>query len=135
MNLGADVFAFLPIARAQAESRMTETFDFYYVTSNVIPDGEIDPQDVETPVHSDIPGRLRFPSLNVSDRESAGQMVGVQDVTVSVAVGATPNVREGHFCRVTASEADVSLVGRVFRVSGSPQAGSVTAHRYPLQEE
>jgi hypothetical protein len=26
------------------------------------------------------------------------------------------------------------LVGRVFRVSDRPQAGQVTAHRYPVEE-
>lgn len=124
----------LALGRRQAESRFTEAFEFFSVESGVIPDGQIDPVDVETVLYT-VPGRIRFPSLNVSDRESAGQLVGVQDITASVAVGATPGVREGHFCRVVSSSVDATLAGRVLRVSGSPQSGQVSAHRYPLTEE
>lgn len=123
----------LAASRAYAATRFTEVLEFFSVESGVIPDGQIDPVDVETILYT-VPGRLRFPSLNVSDRESAGQLVGVQDITASVAVGATPGVLEGHFCRVVSSSVDASLAGRVLRVSGSPQAGQVSAHRYPLEE-
>ena len=124
----------LAMARAQAASRFTETFTFFYVTSGEIPDGEIDPVDVETVVHADIPGLVKFHTVQVSDREAAGQLIGVQQLTVKVAVGSTPNVREDHLCRVTASTVDTSLIGRVFRVSGWPQGGQTTSHRYPVEE-
>lgn len=112
----------------------SETFDFFYVTTGVIPDGEIDPVDVETIVHGDIPGLLKSHTIQVSDREAAGQLVGVQQLMVKVGVDSTPDVREGHFCRCTASTVDASLVGRVVRIAGWPQGGQTTSHRYPVEE-
>lgn len=124
----------LAMGRAQAESRFTETVTFFSESLGAIPDGGIDPAVVETVIHADILGRIKFPSLNVSDREAAGQLVAVQSPEVHVAVGAAPNVREGHFARVTASTVDASLVGRKFRITGWPQSGTVTSHRYPVTE-
>jgi len=113
----------------------TETFTFFSESLGEIPEGEIEPEVIETVIHADIPGRIKFPSLNVSDREQAGQLVAIQSPEVHVAVGSTPDVEPGHFCRVTASTVDPSLVGpRKFRVSGMPQSGQVTSHRYPVEE-
>lgn len=120
--------------RAFVAEGFTETLTFYRVEAGVIPDGQIDPVDVEIIIHADISGQVKFHTVQVSDREQAGQLIGVQQLTVKVAVGSTPNVREGHFCRVTASTADVSLVGRVFRIAGWPQGGQTTSHRYPVEE-
>lgn len=115
-------------------SGFTETFTFFSEAFGEIPVGGTDPAIVETVIHADVPGRIKFPSMVVSDREAAGQLVAMQSPEVHVAVGSTPNVREGHMCRVTASTVDVSLVGRKFRVAGWPQGGSTTSHRYPVTE-
>ena len=124
----------LRMGRAQAEARFTETFDFFSESEGPIPEGQIDPSVIETPLYSDIPGRIKFPSLNVSDREQAGQLVAVQSPEVHVAVGATPNVKTDHFARCTASTVDPSLVGRKVRIAGMPVGGQVTATRYPVSE-
>lgn len=120
--------------REFVEEGFTETVTFFYTEPGEIPEGDINPVDVEIAVHSDVPALVKYPSLNVSPRESAGQMLGVQDITVKVAVASTPGVHEGHFCRVISSTVDPTLVGRKFRVSGWPQSGQVTSHRYPLEE-
>ena len=44
-----------------------------------------------------------------------------------------PDVTVDTLWRVTASTVDPSLVGRVFRTKGLPQAGQVTAHRFPVE--
>lgn len=124
----------LRMGRAQAASRFTETFDFFFETPGPPPEGEIDPVMVPTITHANIPGRIKFPSLNVSDRELAGQLVAVQSPEVHVAVGSTPNVKTDHFARCTASTVDPSLVGRKLRIAGLPVGGQVTATRYPVSE-
>lgn len=124
----------LGMGRAQNESRFTETLEFFSRVEGVIPDGQIDPVTVETILYSGVPGQVKSPATQVADREQAGQLVAVQQTIVKVAVGATPNVRTDHFCRVTASIVDTSLVGREFRISGWPQSGQVTSHRYPVEQ-
>jgi len=123
----------LGMGRAQAASRFTETFTFFSESLGEIPDGEIEPAVIETVIHADIPGQIKFHTVNVSDREQAGQLVGVQQVMVKVAVGSTPDVLPDHFCRVTASTSDASLVGKKYRVAGESQSGQVSAHRYPVE--
>lgn len=124
----------LGMGRAQAAHSFTETLTFFSRTEGVIPDGELDPVVVDTALYTGVAGRVKFPDVQVSEREQAGQLLAVQRITVKVAVGATAAVREGHFVRVTASAVDPSLVGREFRVTGWPQAGQVTSHRYPVEE-
>lgn len=123
----------LTMGRAMAESRFTETFTFFSSVRGVDPDTLAD-ADVETVLYSAVLGRVKYPSLTVSTSSAAGQTFATQDVTVSVAVGAAPLAHEGHFCRVTASTVDPGLVGRKFRVKGSPASGQVTSHRFPVSE-
>ena len=117
--------------RSWAGSRFTETFEFFREGSTEDEHGF--PVEGEIVLYSDIPGRLKFPTLTVSDRETGTQLVAVQSVEVHVAVGAVPGVVTDDFVRVTASTSDSSLVGRVFRVAGEPQGGQTTAHRYPVE--
>jgi hypothetical protein len=69
----------------------------------------------------------------VSERSQGDQVPAVQVEHVHVAVDATPNVTVGDMWRCTASTVDASLVGREVRTKGLPQAGQVTAHRYPVE--
>lgn len=121
------------MGRSMAQARFTETLDFFRLGDGEDENGVPIP-NVEIPVHAGIPGRVKFPSTVVSGRESAGQLVAVQQPRVDVAVGATPDVREGDFCRVTASTVDPGLVGRKVRIAGLPTAGQVTAWRFPATE-
>lgn len=132
VNLGADIAAALPELRAQAESRMSETFEVF--TSERVLGGDGKYVTTETPVYEDVRGRLKVPTLTVSEREQGAQVPAIQDVHVHVPVGATPLVEVNHMWRCTASDSDVSLVGRVWRTKGSHQAGQVTAHRYPVEQ-
>lgn len=124
----------LGLGRSMAAQRFTETLTFFAETTGAIPEGSIDPAIVETTIHADVAGQVKFPSLQVSDREQAGQLFAAQQIVAKVGVGAAPNVRPDHFVRVTASTVDTSLVGRKFRVTGWPQGGQTTSHRYPLEE-
>lgn len=123
----------LGLGRSMTAQRFTETLTFFAETVGAIPDGGIEPAVTETTVHAGVSGQVKFQTMQVSDREQSGQLLAAQQVIVSVGVGATPNVRPDHFVRVTASTADPSLVGRKFRVSGWPQSGQTTAHRWPVE--
>ena len=124
----------LAMGRVQAVARFTETFTFFSESYTPPPEGEIDPVLVPTNLYVGVLGRVKFPSLTVSERDQAGQLLAVQSSEVHVGVGATPNVLPDHFCRVTASTVDSSLVGRKFRIAGFPASGQTTAHRYPVSE-
>ena len=121
----------LGAGRAQAEARFTETFKTYTVTRVLGESGEY--TDTEVTVNASVAGRVKFPTLTVSEREQGAQSPAVQDVHIHVAVGAAPDVTVDTLWRVTASTVDPSLVGRVFRTKGLPQAGQVTAHRFPVE--
>ena len=131
MSLGADILAALPFLRAQAASRFTETLTFY--SSTTTEDDNLDTVTTETNIHTDVPGRIKYPTSTVSESSAVGQRFAEQSVVASVAVGSTPNVLTDHLCRVVASTVDPGLVGRVFRVTGQPASGAVTANRYPLE--
>lgn len=123
----------LSMGRAQAEARFTETLTAFRVEHSTEPDENGDYPDVEVVLYTGVRGRVKFPTLTVSERQQGGQVPAIQDVHVHVAVGATPNVVVSTVWRVTASTADSALVGREFRTKGLPQAGQVTAHRYPVE--
>lgn len=122
----------LILARREAQGRFTETLEVFTVTRVLGDDGRY--TDTETTVYASVKGRVKFPSMSVRERAQGAQVPAVQDVAVHVAVGATPAVVVNTLWRVTASAADPSLVGRVFRTKGLPQAGQVTAHRYPVEQ-
>jgi hypothetical protein len=122
----------LSAGRGMAAARFTETFKVYTVTRVLDEDTGLY-EDTEVTVYASVAGRVKFPTLTVSERDQGAQTPAVQDVHVHVAVGAAPNAVVNTLWRVTASTGDSSLVGRVFRTKGTPQAGQVTAHRYPVE--
>ncbi|WP_138172945.1 DUF6093 family protein [Microbacterium sp. 5K110] len=73
-------------------------------------------------------------SRAVSDRDSASQAVATQDLRVDLPVAA-PMLTDGDEIDVTGSTSDQSLVGLTFEVTGIPDMGQVTAHRYPVKEQ
>lgn len=121
------------MGRAFVEITLTETVEFYRVSGTSVNAETLDEVETKVVVYT-VPARVKYPSLIVAEKRGAGEIVGNQNVTVSVAVGSTPTVNSEYFCKVTASTVDPSLIGRVYRVKGSPQAGQVTAHRYPVEE-
>lgn len=122
----------LGMGRAQASQRFTETFKVFRVTQ-VLNETTGLYVDTEVVVYASVAGQLKFPSLTVREREQGAQVPAVQDILIKVAVGSTPLVQIDHLWRCTASTVDVSLVGRVVRTKGLPQAGQVTSHRYPVE--
>jgi hypothetical protein len=123
----------LGMGRVMASSRLSETLKFYSVDGTTVdPETLEDVEDI-TVLHT-VAGRVKYPTLTVSERSAVGQVFATQSVNVHVAVGSAPDVRANHFFTVTASTADPGLVGRKFRVTGNPQAGQVTAHRFPVEE-
>lgn len=123
----------LGLGRSMTAQRFTETFKVFRVTSVLNEDTGLY-VDTEVAVHGSVAGQFKFPTLTVREREQGAQVPAVQDVTIKVAVGATPDVEVGHLWRCTASTIDDSLVGRVVRTKGLPQAGQVTSWRYPVEQ-
>lgn len=131
--LGTDTLAALPHLREEAESRFTETFDVFTVTRDMDETTGVY-ADTEVNAYTAVAGQVKFPTLTVREREQGAQTPAIQDVILKVAVGSTPNVVVGHLWRCVASMVDPSLVGRVWRTKGDPQAGQVTTHRYPVEQ-
>lgn len=132
MTLAAAIDAVLPVLRAEAEGRMSET-----VTVGVFVD-TTDPatgNPVRTATETRYSGkaRIRYASRDVQNADVPGQPVSVQDPYLSVPVG-TPAFRVGDEVVVTAAKHDSALVGRTYVVQGRSAAGQVTASRYPLTE-
>ena len=123
----------LSMGRKQAEARFTETFKAFTV-ENVLDEETGLETPTEVAVYASVPGRWKSPTMTVSERAQGAQVPAVQDTQIHVAVGATPLVGVNTMWRVIASDSDSSLVGREARTKGLPQAGQVTAHRYPVEE-
>jgi hypothetical protein len=120
------------MGRRQAEARFTETFTAYTV-EKVLNESTGLYVDTEEAMYASVAGRMKYPTLTVSEREQGAQVPAVQDVEIHVAVGATPDVTVNVRWRCTASTSDSALVGREFRTKGEPQSGQVTAWRYPVE--
>ena len=133
MDLMHDLAAALPFLRSQAESTFTEKVRAGRVTDATDPVTGDPVQAVTEPFIYEGPARVKYPDTMVSDSASAGQVVASQKVIVKLPVGSVV-VPEGAAFMVTASDVDESLVGRTYKVDGSPSAGMVTAHRYPVTE-
>lgn len=150
VNLGADIAANLPFLRAQAESRMTEVFQFFTVES-VFDEDTLNDVATET-VLLTTQGRLKVSTAQGRDVESGAQFPVVQRLEVHIP--STPqsptapspwllpgddvlpavSIGVGVRVRCVDSSADLSLVGREFRVSERPAAGQTTAHRFVVEE-
>jgi len=118
--------------RRRANERMSETVTVGSFTDGVADDGS----PTRVPVvsrYEEKPGRIKYESLNAQEQDAAGSPVALQAPHLSVPSG-SPRFFEDDEVLVVASAADDLLVGRVYRVTGSAQAGQTTAHRYPLEE-
>lgn len=131
MSLGWDIAGQLDQFRRQAESRFTETFEVFTTSDDLGDDGLS--ETVEDVVYEAVPGRMKYPSQTVFERQQGAQVVAVQDLYIHVAVGATPLVGVDTYWRCVGSTVDVSLIGRVYRTKGEAASGQVTAHRYPVE--
>ncbi len=92
-----------------------------------------DPTRVPVDTRYEGRGRIKYESLAVSEQDGAGSPVASQTPYLSIPTG-SPRAFEGDAVWVTASTADDGLVGRTYQVTGAPQAGQTTSHRYPLKE-
>ena len=123
----------LEAGRAAAEARMTETVraGLFKLATDA---------DTGKPVRTLVTGRyeglaqVKYPSLVVTEGEGASQTVAAQNVVVKIPTDSTV-LREGDEIEVLTSTADHSLVGRIYRVDGNPQAGQTTSLRYPVTEQ
>jgi hypothetical protein len=129
--------------RALAVARFTEVIEVFTETLGDPPDGEIDPEVIETPVpvsvpgmeHTDdgIPARVKYSANAVGEREQGDQDAAVQGVEVHFPAR-TAGVGKNQFARVLSSTVDESMVGRKFRLQGNGSAGQTTALRVPAEE-
>lgn len=83
--------------------------------------------------HYNGPATVTYPTLAVSDREAAGQLATATELILKVPTDAAL-LPVGDLVTITASTADANLIGREYIISGPPQAGQVTSHRYPIKE-
>lgn len=122
----------LAMGRAQAVARMTEAITVTTTAAGVLNETTGQYTDVVTTHYTGV-ARLKFSTLNVAARDSADRLIAVQDVALHVPAG-TALLPVGASVAVTASDADPSLLSRLFTVEGRPHAGQTTAHRYPVAE-
>lgn len=129
MTFIADVLTY---GRAMAESRMTETLQFF-TSATEFDDATLNDATTETNVGATTVGRVKFGQSQGHDVEAGNQYPVVQRLEVHVPTGSR-DVPVGTLVRVTASTADSLLVGNVYRVSERPAAGQTTAWRYAVEE-
>lgn len=122
----------LAMGRARATLLMTETVTVG-VTSTTVDPITLNNVIVLTARYTGV-ARIKYPTLTVVESSTQGQALVSQQVQLHVPVGVGLTIQEGDTVTVTASRADVSLLGRTFRVTGRSQAGQVTVSRYPLEE-
>ena len=123
----------LAMGRAQANARMTESVTVTTTAPGTVMDESTGAYPDTITSHYSGSGRIKYPTLTVSEKTPAGQTLAAQDVTLHLPVGLASQVRVDDVVTVTYSSADPDLVGRVFRVKGLAQAGQVSAHRFPLE--
>jgi hypothetical protein len=122
----------LAMGRARANARMTETVLIETVVPGDPDPVTLDPTEVRTPTYSG-PARVVYPpTVLVRDEVLASQLLAKQEVRVDLPAGTV--VATDQQVTVTASAADVGMVGRVFRIKGAGTAGQTTALRVPVEE-
>lgn len=133
MTLGQDLDPGLRELRAEAESRMTQTWRVGTLANTGTDPDTLEPAATFTPVYTGV-GRLKsIAATAVSERTPADQAVAVQTLQLhlpSGTTGITPDMRA--VC--TACPEDAGLVGRVVRIMGRPTAGQTTAARFSVEE-
>ncbi|WP_281272129.1 DUF6093 family protein [Mycetocola tolaasinivorans] len=121
------------MGRRRANSRMTEV-----VRVGVVTEGPPDPLTFEPTrtwaKHYEGAGRVKFPNLASFDRTAGGQQFTEQTLMLHIPATDGHEIQTDDIAEVFSSTADPSLVGRTFRITGRPQGGQTTAHRYPVEE-
>lgn len=119
--------------RKRADARMTEMVTAGHFEDSVDEEtGSPTRVPVGDPLYEG-PARVKYTDNAVRAADGASQLASAQDVTVSLPYG-TVLLSEGTDLLVVSSVADPALVGRVYKVDGSPTLGQSTAHRYPVSE-
>lgn len=77
--------------------------------------------------------RIRQSGLAVSNVQSAGQFLAVQDLILSVPIEATGGINNGHLVEVLADPLDADLVGTAYRIAGDAAASQSTARRFKIE--
>lgn len=138
--LGYDIAAALPGLRAQAESVMQSTVRIRRKTGTT--------RDSETgqnvPTWATVyegPAKLRMGGAQPNDIDASGQRVVEQSPTVSLPVGAHPDIVSGASADVNVDDEgelltnphDPDRVGTTFRVAGPHDQTFSTARRLPVE--
>ena len=132
MSLGDDIAAALPALRAEAESRMTDT---WRITRPGEPVWDEETGKYTTPdvtVYNG-PGRLKFASAVVSDVEAGGQLIAAQRPRLDLPVSTSGGVRVGDTAVLTASRNDAASVGLRVTIEGVFFQTDATARRFPVE--
>lgn len=130
MTLGYDISQHLSELRAEAESRMSQTWRVGTVTETTDPDTYA----VVKVLEAVYDGQARFkPEGTVPRaREVGGQFVTLQEPELHLPAG-TVGVEVGMYAVCDACPEDPALVGMVVRVASRPSRGQVTAARFRVE--
>ena len=120
--------------RIMAESKMTETVRVGTLTKGDLDNATGTYPEVLT-IHYSGPGRIKYPSMVVSEKTPVGQVLASQDVTLGLPVGEAGAVEINDTVWIDASSVDQGLVGETFTIKGEPQKGQVSSHRFPVATE
>lgn len=118
--------------RARVAASMSETIIAGTYTEHVDSTTLVTTRTLDQ-THYTGPASVSYPTLTVSETAVAGQPLATTELTVKVPADA-PLLPVGDLIRVTASTADTTLIDREYRITGAPQSGQVTSHRYPVKE-
>lgn len=121
----------LGMGRAQAESRMTQTWEIGTLMESTDP-VTFDVTHVLDVVY-DGPGRYRSQTWTTSEPMPGKQLVSVQSEELHLPAG-TSGITVDMRAVCTACPEDASLVGKVLRVKGRPSQGQVTSARFPVED-
>lgn len=102
------------------------------LTGDVDPDTGLETEGPDTTVASNVPCFLRLISQVMNtDRTAAGDVVAIQQPTLSVDVSVT--LQYGDIAVITSSQ-DVANVGRRLRVTSLPTGTFTVRHAYQVEE-
>jgi hypothetical protein len=139
--LGDDIAAALPELRAQAESRMRDTWVITRPGAQVWNPATKQYEGSVVTVY-DGPGRLRPTALMDHATTAADQEFMESQYVLSLPIGSHPNittgtsgdVRKDNVATCTKSADDPAMVGRKYTIGISAAHSQATARRFPVTE-
>lgn len=130
--LGDDIAAHLPLMRAQAESRMSDSCKvFRLIKSSVIDEDTGTYPTVEQVAYSG-QCRVKHPSTAAKDANSGSQLVVISQSEIHLPLSAV-GVLPADLVEITACPTRPDQVGRLFTIAAPFDGSQTTALRYRVE--